>query len=310
MSDFFYKAFENAHRGSRELIKSRLEIYLPLISPLKKIYPDGVGLDIGCGRGEWLELLSDNAISVQGIDLDEGMLEACNDLNLGAFKGEGVAHLKKQANSSITIISAFHVAEHIPFASLQAFVGEALRVLKPGGLLIMETPNPENIKVATESFYLDPTHMKPIPSALLSFLPEFYGFERTKILRLQENDALASQENISLLQVIEGVSPDYAVIAQKKADTELLEKFDGFFSQEIGLTLTTLTDKFESRLQRIDAKAAQAEAKAEKAETRANQARANIVQLQSELHSVYLSRSWRITKPLRVIAHQIYSIIK
>ena len=135
-----------------------------------------MALDIGCGRGEWLELLKDNGISAQGVDLDEGMLKLCRINNLDVFKDDGIEFLKKQLDESLIIVSAFHVVEHIPFATLQFFISEALRVLKPGGVLIMETPNPENIKVATENFYLDPTHIKPIPSKLLSFFTRILRF--------------------------------------------------------------------------------------------------------------------------------------
>jgi len=294
MSKDFYRAFEDKHRGSRELIKNRFRVYMPFILPLKEIYPDGLALDIGCGRGEWLELLKDNSIAAQGVDFDEGMLKACKDISLDVTNADGVAYLQAQADHSITIVSAFHVVEHISFSELQSFVRESLRVLKPGGLLIMETPNPENIKVATENFYLDPTHIKPIPSALLSFLPEFYGFERTKILKLQENKDLENQENVSLLNVMADVSPDYAVVAQKGAGPKILEQFDVIFGQRFGLTLETLSKRFENRLQKIEAKVEQAEAKVEQAEAKAEQA-------ELKLNAIYNSYFWRVTKPVRWI---------
>jgi len=305
MSDGFYRAFEGKYRGSRELIKERICAYLPFILLLKEIYPNGLVLDSGCGRGEWLELLKENDIHASGVDLDEEMLSACIDAGFDVINGDAIDTLKKQADESLICVSAFHMVEHIPFDVLQVFVAEALRALKPGGLLIMETPNPENIKVATENFYLDATHIRPIPSGLLSFLPEFHGFERTKVLRLQENKALITQEKISLADVIDGASPDYAVIAQKKAGVDLLKKFDDVFSQELGLPLTSLVNKFDSRLLKIEVKAGQAEAKAGQAEAKAGQAEAKAEQLHTELQDVYASRSWRITAPLRWFIHQV-----
>lgn len=248
----FYSAFENKHRGPRELIKDRVSVYLPFILPLKEIYPDSRALDIGCGRGEWLELLKDNGIDALGIDFDEGMLKACHMLDLNVIQGDGIAYLQEQPDNSMHLISAFHVVEHISFENLQILVEESIRVLKPGGLLILETPNPENIKVATENFYLDPTHIKPIPSQLLAFLSEYYKFERTKVVGLQENKTLLDQGNITLMDVLSGVSPDYAVIAQKKADEEILKQFDEIFIQDFGLSLSSLSEKFENRLQRIE----------------------------------------------------------
>ncbi len=332
----FYRAFEDRHRGSRELIKDRVSVYLPFILPLKKIYSTGLALDIGCGRGEWLELLKENDISAQGIDLDEGMLKACKLLNLDVQQGNGIEYLKKQENESLIAISTFHVVEHISFEDLQALVEESLRVLKPGGLLIMETPNPENIKVATENFYLDPTHINPIPSALLSFVPEFYGYKRSKILRLQEPKGLINQEEINFSDVLGGVSPDYSVVAQKDASDDILKQFNEVFSQEFGLPLTTLTAKFENRLILIESKASQAEEKANQAEEKASQAEEKASQAEEKAnqaeekanqaeekanqaeekanqaevrtngalhhyHMVVNSNSWKLTKPLRLV---------
>ena len=221
------------------------------------------------------------------------MLEACHTLGLKVKQGDGISYLKKQSDESFIIISAFHVVEHISFENLQILVQEALRVLKPGGILIMETPNPENIKVATENFYLDPTHIKPIPSGLLSFLPEFYGFVRTKTLRLQEPKELHTKENITLQEVLGDVSPDYAVIAQKNANKKVLKSFDEVFSEDFGLSLSSLTEKFEHRLLNIEAKTTQAEANAAGAEQRATQDEANY-------HMILNSNSWKLTKPLRL----------
>lgn len=162
MSSDFYRAFEDKFRGAREVIKARLKVYLPFIKPLKDIYPDASAVDLGCGRGEWLELLAENGFSAQGVDLDDGMLAACRELGLRVQTGEAVAFLKSLPDQSQAVISGFHLAEHIPFDDLQALVEESLRVLRPAGVLILETPNPENIVVGTSSFYLDPTHRKSV----------------------------------------------------------------------------------------------------------------------------------------------------
>ncbi len=287
----FYRAFEDKFRGSRELTRERLLVYLPFILPLKEIYPDVEALDVGCGRGEWIELLKENSIPEKGIDLDEGMLKACHILNLNVVKANGIEYLKKQKDESKIVISAFHVVEHIPFEELHQLVLESLRILKPGGLLIMETPSPENIKVATENFYLDPSHIKPIPSKLLDFLPEFYGYARTKVLRLQESKELLVRENVNLIQVIEGVSPDYAVIAQKSASKVILKQFDKIFEQDFGLSLSTLANRFENRLNIIENKATEAE-------IRANDAL-------HHYHSIINSSSWKIAKPFRIIMNAV-----
>lgn len=245
MSDMFYRAFEEKYRGSRELIKSRLQVYLPFLRPLLKFYPVGKALDVGCGRGEWLDLMGELGFDACGVDLDDGMLEACRERNLNVENADAISYLKGLPDSSLCIVSGFHLAEHLPFEVLQHLVQEALRVLVPGGLLILETPNPENIVVGASSFYLDPTHQRPIPPELLSFLPEHYGFGRWKILRLQENPDLRRLKNIELIHVLKGVSPDYAVVAQKSGSDELKKLMQEAFEKEYGLTLDTIASQFQ-----------------------------------------------------------------
>ena len=296
MSDNFYRAFEDKHRGSRELIKSRLEIYLPFIEKIKEIQPKPKTIDLGCGRGEWLELLSENDCEAQGIDLDEGMLQACTQRGFNVKRQDAIEALRNLDDASISVVSGFHIVEHLPFEVLQTLVQESLRVLKPGGILIMETPNPENIKVATENFYLDPTHIKPIPSALLTFLPEFYGYNRTKVLRLQESKEIEKEVNISLFQILEGVSQDYAIIAQKEAPNNILRLFDEIFKKDFGLSLHNLASRFENRLLSMEQKATQAEQKATQAEQKATQAEHNY-------HLILNSNSWKLMKPFRLLGH-------
>jgi O-antigen chain-terminating methyltransferase len=229
MSLNFYRAFEDRFRGSRELIKSRLQIYKPFIEPFSNACPAANALDLGCGRGEWLELLIECGFNAKGVDIDEGMLEACRTLNLDVEQGDALAYLESQPDQSHIIVSAFHVVEHINFAQLNHLVTQALRVLKPGGLLIMETPNSENILVGTSSFYLDPSHQRPIPSPLLSFVAEHAGFHKVKVLGLQESAEIQQKNEVSLHDVLGGVSPDYAVIAKKKPPpTDVITISDAF----------------------------------------------------------------------------------
>lgn len=247
MSDNFYRAFEDKFRGSRELIVGRLKVYLPFITPLKDITPHPhLGVDLGCGRGEWLELLEEAGFDAIGVDLDEGMLAACHQLQLNVQRADALTFLESLPDNSAGVISAFHVVEHIPFEALQKMVQEALRVLIPGGLLILETPNPENLQVGAHTFYYDPTHQRPIPPGLLAFLPEHYGFLRTKVLRLQQDPRLDEPGTPSLMDVLGGASPDYAIVAQKQAKAQLLAKFDVAFERDYGLTLSTLATRYDS----------------------------------------------------------------
>ena len=258
-----YKAFEDLHRGSRELIKSRLGVYLPFIEVIKSIYPPAASsstaneaieaIDLGCGRGEWLELLKEQRVSAEGIDLDNDMLSACRAQGLKVATGDAVAYLQSLPNNSRSLISGFHIAEHLSLDDLKTLVEESLRVLKPAGLLILEAPNTENLVVGTSSFYLDPTHQRPLPSQLLTFLTDYFGFARSKLLRLQEPALLRDELTpVSLFNVLSAVSPDYAVIAQKQGDANVLARFDTLFNQDYGLSLAILASRYQAHLNDVE----------------------------------------------------------
>ncbi len=294
MSKNFYRAFEDKHRGSRQLIKERLEAYIPFVKPLLDIYPEAQAIDLGCGRGEWLELLGEIGFNARGVDLDEGMLQACRELNLETELTDALTALRQLPDSSQAIVSGFHLIEHIPFEVLLALVEEAKRVLVPGGLLIFETPNPENLIVGTSNFYLDPTHVKPIPPMLLAFLPEFIGgYSKIKTIGLQE-PAQQSEYELGLNDIFTNVSPDYALIAQKDAPSTLADKMSAAFYVERGLTLPMVSKRFDDQLQfklnTLEAMARQALQTSQKAE--------------QALVEIYSSHLWKLTAPLRWVSHQ------
>lgn len=302
MNNNFYKSLEDKFRGSTELIKERLTIYLPFLEIFKNIDQNVNVVDVGCGRGEWLQLLQENGIDAFGVDTDEGMLENAKKLGLNVELIDAIEYLKSLDDESIYAISGFHIAEHLDFELLKELIKESFRVLKPAGLLILETPNPENIKIATCDFYLDPTHIKPIPPNLLSFLPEFYGFKRTKILRLQEDKELKNSDFVSIHKIIQGASPDYAVVAQKSAKIETLELFDEVFEKDYGLQIDTLMSKFEERLENMQKNInmlVTSKNQLEEQLAHINQ-RSNQVELQ--ILSLLNSKSWKLTTPLRKFA--------
>jgi SAM-dependent methyltransferase len=247
MSKNFYRAFEDLHRGQRADIIRRLQVYLPFVLPIAKANPHAPCLDLGCGRGEWLQLLTDENLRATGVDLDVGMLAAAQEQGLQVQHADAIEALKQAADRSLSVVSAFHLVEHLPFESLQELVHQALRVLVPGGLLIMETPNPDNLRVATHNFYLDPSHIKPIPASLLSFVAEHAGFARTKILGLQESAALRFQAEIQLQDVLAGASPDYAVIAQTSVSADHADQFNAAFDREYGITTSELAQSFTNQ---------------------------------------------------------------
>lgn len=298
MHDSFYRAFEEKHRGSRESVKSRQRVYLPFIEPLRSIYSDTRAIDLGCGRGEWLELLKESGFDAQGVDLDEGMLAACRERGLNVETADVLVALKALPDESQLVVSGFHIAEHLPFPDLQTLVQEALRVLKPAGLLILETPNPENIVVGSCNFYLDPTHQRPIPPQLLSFLPEHYGFARSKLLRLQESVDLSEGRAPSLKDVLGGVSPDYAIVAQKAADESTLAAMRSAFEPEHGISLEALADRYDRQAEMV---AHAAEFKAAAQEQRAIAAEQAAQHWHEHVLALHASKSWQITRPLRAL---------
>lgn len=311
--DRFYREFEAAFRGDRAEILQRLAVYDGFLRPLREPPFASKALDLGCGRGEWLELLGKLGFSAHGVDLDAGMLQDCFERGLSAEQGDAIAYLKRQADSSLSVVSGFHIAEHLPFAVLQDLIGQALRVLQPGGLLILETPNPENLRVGTMSFHMDPTHNKPLPPGLLSFLARHHGFRRVEVLRLQENAQLREAGDASLMDVFTGVSPDYAIVAQKDADAAVLQRFDAPFARDRGLTLETLSQRFEGGfVGRSVFEQAQAihtqqlgDVYAELADLRgqlrdaAERSAALRAELEQRLGDIQASTSWRVTAPLR-----------
>lgn len=331
-SAHFYRAFEDKHRGTRELIGQRLGVYLPFVRPLAQLHPELPVLDLGCGRGEWLELLQANRIAAHGVDLDEGMLSACRELGLSVSKADALAHLAALPDRSQLAVTGFHLAEHLPFADLQALLAQAQRVLAPGGLLILETPNPENLVVGTASFYIDPTHQRPLPSQLLSFLAEYQGFGRVKLLRLQEEERLGSPDQaLSLYDVLGNASPDYAIVAQVGMTPEA-PALEALFAADCGVSLFALASRYDEHLQaqtghlrqqvenlqlQIDQlrelhmaqlQATQAALKqTEEALELARQSAARADQFAAALDAVHASHSWRITRPLRWLSRQFRS---
>jgi O-antigen chain-terminating methyltransferase len=294
MNKCFYRAFEERFRGSRELIKSRLNVYLPFITQLRDFYIPGKAVDLGCGRGEWLELLGERGHDVQGVDLDDSMLSSCRELGLRVHVGDALEFLLALPEASQSIISGFHIVEHLPFATLQALMEQSLRVLEPGGIIIFETPNPENLQVGAHTFYLDPTHYRPLPPGLLYFMAENTGFASYDILRLHPYDeygmSLVKCETDlerCLIDQLYG-SQDYALIAGKKLDGD------------VGETLITERKKIISELSHLSIsgpismanRVLQAETRATEAETRATEA-------ETRVEKMLRSNSWRLTAPLR-----------
>lgn len=214
--DSFYIEFEAKYRGSKDDIKQRVSVYIDYLENLTISKEKIKILDIGCGRGEWLELLKENAYQAKGIDLNRVMAENLKQQGLNVSQGDAIKYLETLSDNSLSVITGFHIIEHLPFTTLVNLFEQSLRVIEPGGMVIFETPNPENILVAAHFFYLDPTHIAPLVPATTNFLLENTGFIRVQIKRLHkysdyhhiENDNRFIQDNFAN-------EMDYAVIGYK-----------------------------------------------------------------------------------------------
>ncbi len=178
--DSFYVEFEGKFRGTREDIQNRLKVYLPHVAALSGARV----VDIGCGRGEWLELLQQQGVDAIGIDSNADMVESCRERGLQAECADAVAWLRQQPAGSLAAVTGFHIIEHLPFDTLIALFDAALHALRPDGFVIFETPNPENVSVGSCNFYYDPTHRHPLVPVVIEFMARQRGFARAEILRL------------------------------------------------------------------------------------------------------------------------------
>lgn len=172
--DDVYERFEEAFRGEEAEIRERVAVYLRDVAFLAG--SDTPVLDVGCGRGEWLSLLREHDVPSRGVDLNESMVGRCVDAGLDVVLGDAIDVLAVTPAGSLGAVTAFHVVEHLRMADLVAFLEAARRALRPGGVLILETPNPTNLLVGAATFYRDPTHVRPLHPDLLAFLVGELGF--------------------------------------------------------------------------------------------------------------------------------------
>jgi O-antigen chain-terminating methyltransferase len=182
--DLFYASFEDHFRGPTEEIRSRAAVYLPRVRQAGAGLAESPIVDLGCGRGEWLALLKENGLVARGLDLNRVMVSRCEELGLDVIEADALSHLPAVTDGALGAITAMHVIEHMPFESLVRLLDEAWRTLRPGGIAIFETPNPENLTVGACTFYTDPTHLRPLPPDMMRFVAEARGFAPVEVLRL------------------------------------------------------------------------------------------------------------------------------
>lgn len=181
--EFDYAGFEDRYRGSEEDIKGRQQIYVKYYQGRADV------LDIGCGRGEFLDLLREHDIKARGIDLDLDMVLACRDKGLDVARTDAFAYLAALPDDSLGGVFAAQVIEHLRPRRVIELVKLCQRKLAPGAALVLETPNPACLMVFADSFYRDLSHEQPIHPETMKFLLEATGFQGVELAFLAPVEA-------------------------------------------------------------------------------------------------------------------------
>ena len=207
-----YALFEERFRGSPEQIAAAQRFYLALLKDLP-----GPVLDVGCGRGEFLRLLKSAGIASSGIESNPISAKACRDAGLEVETGDALEALARRPAGRLGAVVAFQVVEHWRPEEIFRFLQEARRTTAAGGVVIAETINSDSLS-AMRAFYLDPTHVRPVPPEALRFLAEAAGLTDVRIeLRspLPASERLEeTSENDKRLNALLFGPQDYALIGR------------------------------------------------------------------------------------------------
>jgi O-antigen chain-terminating methyltransferase len=208
---FDYGRFAERFRGSEDYVKSGQKFYVPYFAGRREV------LDIGCGRGEFLDLMRAAGVPARGIDLSEESVDHCRQKGLQAEVADLFTYLDGLADASLEGIFSAQVVEHLPANRLPEMIRLAAQKLARGGVIAIETPNPQCLAIFATHFYLDPTHVRPIPHALLSFYMEEYGIGHIEVHMLspaiESMAALVSLPDDFRNAFFGGL--DYAIIGRK-----------------------------------------------------------------------------------------------
>jgi SAM-dependent methyltransferase len=225
-ADSTYSAFENRFRGPRDDVRTRQEDYVELFRE------QGPVVDLGCGRGEFLELLRTAGIEASGVEGNAHLVRECRERGLDVAHGDLIASLRGRGEGSLGGVFAAQVAEHLPPPVLAALLREAHRTLRSGGLLVLETPNPASALAFHDVFIRDLTHERPLHPETLRFMAAAAGFSDVRIqmrspvaedvrLRLLPSGGLPPpvvqvlNENVARLNALLFAPLDYALIARR-----------------------------------------------------------------------------------------------
>jgi O-antigen chain-terminating methyltransferase len=209
--EFDYARFAERFRGSEEYVKKGQQFYLPYFTGRREV------LDVGCGRGEFLELMREAGVAAHGIDLSRESVDLCRQKGFEAEAADLFPYLADLPEASLDGIFSAQVVEHLPPERLPEMIRLAASRLERDGVLAIETPNPECLAIFASHFYLDPTHTRPVPHALLAFYMEEYGLGGIEVHRLspaiESMPALAGLPEDFREAFFGGL--DYAIIGRK-----------------------------------------------------------------------------------------------
>ncbi len=219
-----YVGFEDRFRGSRDEIRRRLEAYVPLFSGATDV------LDIGCGRGEFLNLLREHGIGARGLDLNHEMVEVCQAQGLEAVEGDALGYLRSLPDQSLGGLFAAQVAEHLEPDYLLELLEEAFVKLRPGSAIVLETINVASWFAFFSSYIRDITHVRPLHPDTLSYLLTAHGFqevtvrysapypERDKLVRVTGEGVVedALNANADKLNALLFTDMDYAAVGRRR----------------------------------------------------------------------------------------------
>jgi O-antigen chain-terminating methyltransferase len=174
-AEFDYTGFEDRFRGDEADIRARQAVYLQYFRGCQNV------LDLGCGRGEFLEILGDNAISASGVESNLDMYLLCRDKRLNVAHQDVFAFLNSAPDESLGGVFCSQVIEHLSSAN-QLLLMELLgRKLKRGAPAVIETINPECLYALAHNFFLDPTHVRPVHPEMIRFALQQLDFERVEL---------------------------------------------------------------------------------------------------------------------------------
>lgn len=203
--------------GDEPVIRAQSERFLDFYRGRSRV------LDLGSGRGTFLRLMRDHGIGAYGVDPDRRMVERCAAAGLDVVEAEGLAHLRSLPDASVDGLYARHVAEHVLPGQLVAILRECRRVLRPGSPIVFVTPNVRTLTVGAHTFWLDPSHRRPIPPDLFHFYLEVEGFTQVEVATFEPTETRLSEdvpegaqrENVRLLNETLFGDRDYAVIGRQ-----------------------------------------------------------------------------------------------